>query len=666
LRIRLSAEGQERFVFCFVHRRDNQVWVWVEDHAGHLVSLPELNVVYYPYRNTGVGIPDPDFWPVTTENSALPSTAFGVEQWLPSRPPSANPPQPPTEPAAGDHRFALLGKLAGAWKGARTERSVLLAPSSEAQPAFRLAIVVLSSAQGAASRSEAEAHLAANWREAPWDIHKGSETLSDKFWSASSLELSDTELESAWYRNQYWLSCCLAPGKVAPGLFGNWLSGWYDIGTAWHSDYHFDYNAQQAYWGVFSSNHVEQHEPYVKLCWDLLPISQIFAQDHFGLPGAHYPVSAYPVPRQVYAYPALPWTYLMCLTAWALQSLWWQYLYTQDAHYLKGQAYPLLREGARFYCAFLKMEPDGRYHVFPTVVPEMHGFTVDFRYNKDCIIDLALIRFLLDAVIQASELLHTDAEERTRWREVYDNLAEYPVGQDAKGKVWLDVPQGTTESVYNIPVTLAPVFPGEQVGLHSEPSQLELARRTAKLVRLEGGNDFVYFPMILARLGILDLEIFKREIHYCLLPNGTCTDRVRQTGGRYGRYKDSTNFDHMVRMGIWIENLALPAVINECLLQSYTGILRLFPNVNGLERARFESLRAAGGFLVTAEWKDNGVGPILIKSLAGRTCRVHNPWPAQEVAIIDLTTPQEVERKQRQSLVEFSTQVGHTYRLQRS
>jgi hypothetical protein len=72
--------------------------------------------------------------------------------------------------------------------------------------------------------------------------------------------------------------------------------------------------------------------------------------------------------------------------------------------------------------------------------------------------------------------------------------------------VWLDVRDAPHEYVYNVPVTLAPVFPGEQVGLGSRPELLEVARRTARTVRLEGGNDLVWQPLVRARLGILDLD----------------------------------------------------------------------------------------------------------------------------------------------------------------
>ena len=64
-----------------------------------------------------------------------------------------------------------------------------------------------------------------------------------------------------------------------------------------------NYNTQQIFWGVFSSNHVEQHLPYVELCENLLEMSRSFAREKFGMPGAFFPHSAYPVPSQTIPYP---------------------------------------------------------------------------------------------------------------------------------------------------------------------------------------------------------------------------------------------------------------------------------------------------------------------------------------------------------------------------
>ena len=85
----------------------------------------------------------------------------------------------------------------------------------------------------------------------------------------------------------------------------------------------------------------------------------------------------------------------------------------------------------------------------------------------------------------------------------------------------------------------------------------------------------------------------------------------------------------MTQLGIMVENFALSVVINESLLQSYTGELRLFPNwsqANG--NARFETLRAVGAFLVSAEYHEGKVRWVRITSEAGQPLRIVNPWRA--------------------------------------
>jgi hypothetical protein len=420
-----------------------------------------------------------------------------------------------------------------------------------------------------------------------------------------------------------------------------------------------NYNTQQVFWGVFSSNHADQHLPYIEVVENLLDMSVRYARDKFNLPGAYFPHSAYPVPSNTVPYPAPPWGYEISETPWVVQSLWWHYLYTGDEAILR-RVYPLLKAGAQFIAAYVKREDDGKYHVFPTVSPENWGCTADFRLNRDCIMDLAMIDFLMEAVVKGSEALRVDAPERKKWAEIRANLASYPKATAFGAEVWLDVPNAPTGWIYNIPVTLAPVFPGERTGLHSSAEELAVARHTAKTIRLEGGNDIVYQPLIRARLGMLDLDWFKREVRYCQLPNGIVNDRVRQVGGRY---KDSTDFNFMMRMGVWTENLSLPAVINECMLQSYSGAIRLFPNTQNLGPARFHNLRAAGAFLVSASWNGQRAADVEILSERGHTARFIHPWGNAKVSVLRLRDRQSVAVRHTSESFEFPTEAGERYRI---
>jgi len=62
----------------------------------------------------------------------------------------------------------------------------------------------------------------------------------------------------------------------------------------------------------------------------------------------------------------------------------------------------------------------------------------------------------------------------------------------------------------------------------------------------------------------------------------------------------------------------LDAVLNECMLQSYAGVIRLFPNTTNLEPARFHRLRAQRAFLVGAAWDGKAVtSPVQLDSEKG-------------------------------------------------
>jgi len=98
----------------------------------------------------------------------------------------------------------------------------------------------------------------------------------------------------------------------------------------------------------------------------------------------------------------------------------------------------MIRAATEFLVAYMKKGDDGKYHIIPTF-PRDWGFTVDFRLNKDCIIDLALTEFILDATLQASQVLGVDADLRARWKRSARNIAPYPKAKGPFGEVWLDV-----------------------------------------------------------------------------------------------------------------------------------------------------------------------------------------------------------------------------------
>ena len=462
-------------------------------------------------------------------------------------------------------------------------------------------------------------------------LNKSTQIWKD-YWNKSGIILGDEFLERTWYHNLYFFNCAVKEGVTTPGLFANW--SYNNIGTAWHGDYHMNYNTQQPFWLCFSSNHLEKNLSYVSLIEFLMNVSRKWAKEYYNLPGAYFPHSAYPVDMTMNPYPVPHWGWEICETPWAVQGLWWHYLYSQDKEFLKNRAWVPIREAVEFLAAYMKRPEahgaqwnDDKFHIFPTIPPELYALRPGFKYNYDGTVDLTLVKFIFEAFREAVRILERESEEKALLTDVNDILAHFPdyavAESKENGRIFVSVPGEHDQVVYNVPNALITVFPGEDHGLHSDQETFKILKNTFLNQQNEGGNDLVFMNLQAARIGMLDLEKFKRQIRYCLLPNGTAADKALQVHGRYG---DMTDYGFMDAMGIWFENFALPAVINECLMQSYNGTIRLFPDWPLEKDAEFHNLRAAGAFLVSATLKDGKVKGIEIFSEAGVPLKIFLPW----------------------------------------
>ncbi|MDR1879821.1 MAG: glycoside hydrolase N-terminal domain-containing protein [Tannerellaceae bacterium] len=491
----------------------------------------------------------------------------------------------------------------------------------------------------------------------------------EAYWNKSGVNLQDEWLEQIWYWNHYFFNCAVKAGVTCPGLFANWSLG--DIGTAWHGDYHMNYNTQQPFWLPFSSNRLDKNLPYVDMVHHLLPISKQWAQEYYGMRGAFFPHSAYPVDMTLHPYPVPDWGWEVFETPWAVQGLWWHYLYSMDVDFLRDRAFVPIREAVLFLVDYMKRPDahgkqwnDDRYHIYPSVPPELYGLQPGLKFNYDTQVDITLAKFIFKAFIEAVDALKYQKQEAALVREVKQiaaKLPDYPTAESEEyGKIYVSVPGEHDKMVYNLPANLMHVFPGEEYGIDAPPDIYRTLVNTFKAHRNEGGNDIVLLNLQAARLGILDIEKFKRQVRYAMMPNGTVADFVLQSGGRYS---DWTGYDWMGDMGIWLENFSLPVVINECLMQSYDGTIRLFPNWDRKTDAAFTTLRAVGAFLVSSALSGGEITHLTILSEQGGRCKLHNPWPGASVRLLrDGKSPVILSGE----LLDFPTAANESIRLERN
>jgi hypothetical protein len=641
--------GQDRVTLrVFVDMNEDRVWMRMEDERGQPAESLFDRVHLIPENGgdsgassvngaaaTEIAVPPLPAWTVLSvpEGCSLAYHQRLPFEEIPAQPESSHPGDRALRVTFASNAGLGLESRPGFW--GEPVQSGVLDWHMDAAEAFLACVQV---DQGLLSAVPSEAVVMTPDDSALAQAATRSRQVWDEYWSRSEVSLADDELERLWYHNLYFLRCAVRPGVTCPGLFANWSLG--GIGTAWHGDYHMNYNTQQPFWVTFSSNHCDLNLPYVDLVDQLLPVSRAWATEFYEMAGACFPHSAYPTQMNMMPYPVPSWGWEICETPWTVQGLWWHYLYTKDTELLRTRLLGPIEAATTFLVDYISRPEargptaggnnsrftDDRWHIYPTVPPELFGLRDKLDRNADCLVTLTLTRFVLRAYQRACVDLGIEGEKQellVRIRQVLEHLPKYPTAPTPVGEVFVSVPGADPSIVYNTPNSTMTVFPGEDHGLHAPGAGLEVARNSYRWQQNEGGNELVFLNLQAARMGILDLEKFKRQVRYCLMPNGTCTDMALQVHGRYG---DGLPFDFMARMGVWFENFALPVVVNECLMQSYSGAIRLFPNWPMGKDAAFRTLRAVGAFLVSASLRKGVVEWVEITSERGGLLTLELPW----------------------------------------
>lgn len=517
------------------------------------------------------------------------------------------------------------------------------------------AVAIVTSRDADAPRDAAIELASTTLRQADEELVQRHEAAWERFWSASGVDLRDSQLRDMWYRNLYFLRCVTKPGVIAPGLFASLVNDH----PAWHGDYHTNYNIQQTFWSAYVTNHPELAEPYDRLIREYFPRARWLAGKVFSTGGAYYPhvLFAYepPDPEKVKSpngrqYLHHVWGFTLGVAGFTVQPLWWHYKYQPDRAFLEETAYPAVRDVAIFYADFTdRCDGDGTVVLAPSVSPEHWGWSKDFQRNRNCTFDIAMARYTLQAAIEGAATLARDGELVAKWKRALIRLPRYPTTGD-EPPIVVDV-EDAPPITYNIAVPATPVFPGDVVTWFSPEGEKTLFARTIDGLRWNGNNSSIMLSVARARLSMAGTtDWVRQELIARLRPNGTLTlNRLHPPQG-------INDFGH------YTEQFAASLAVSELLLQSVGDVIRVFPAWPKDLDARFQSLRAQGGFLVSSQQEDGKIGTIEVVSTAGGTLRLVSPWPRIRIRGDDGTS--QYLQPDAHGIVSCTTKPGQRFTLQ--
>jgi hypothetical protein len=467
-----------------------------------------------------------------------------------------------------------------------------------------------------------------------------------EFWSHALVEIGDPVIEQRYYLSNYVMGSGSRDPDFPQGLFGLWVT---DDDPRWAGDYHLNYNYQAPFYGLYSSDHIEQADTYDAPILAFMDRGRAYAKTLPNIRGVYYPVGIGAMGIQTSA----PGTFLGQKTdaAYCLVNMAMRWYRTYDPKYA-GKVYPFVVEVANFWEDYLKFEPidgasasakasadkqgkNGRYVIYDDSVHEGSG--PDFN----SIVSLGLVRCTFELALDMSKSLGVDAARQEKWRHILKDLSGFATQEKDGATVFRYTEKGTAWWVNNT-LGIQHIFPAGAIGLDSDPKLLEVSRNTIRVMgrwRDNNGMNSFYPAAVMAGY---DPEIILTELRGMIeaigQPNGFTA------GNPHG-----------------VENCSIvPNTINEMLCMGHGHVLRVFAVWPKSKDARFMSIRAWDAFLVSSELKGGSVQYVKIHSERGRDCTLVNPWPGRKLVLTRSGKQAETLEGER---ITFKTQPGETITL---
>ena len=272
---------------------------------------------------------------------------------------------------------------------------------------------------------------------------------------------------------------------------------------------------------------------------------------------------------------------------------------------------------------YLFLDKDSREYViapsahFETLTPGFDAWGTNSLYAN------AMFRVGLQQAIRAADVLGVDGPEQAEWQDRLDRLVQPPTTEEGIFKAFEDKPPVYVGHNFMLPH----VFPGGLVSAHHGPTDWrETALATWRSLREQGEPCITGSPWCggqglceILRIGEVALAFERARWPRDAQENGF-------SRARNGKFIQVDHGPGMCR------------VLGDMMLLTLGGVLHLFPGIPDGVPARFLSLRASGGFLVSAEKRHKPINYAVVEPTAPGTLRLANAWGGP-VRVTDMSEP---------------------------
>lgn len=408
----------------------------------------------------------------------------------------------------------------------------------------------------------------------------------------------DPDFVELYYQfGRYLLIASSRAGGQPANLQGIWNK---DTNPIWGSKYTTNINLEMNYWMAESANLQECAIPLIDKVKSMVPQGEKTAKVHWGVDEGwveHHNTDLWNRSAPIDG----AWGLWPSGAGWLSTHLWEHYLFNPSDKAYLADVYSTIKGAALFFLNSMVEEPVSG-HKYLVTAPSASPENTHGQYNV-CFaptMDVQIIRDVLNYTAQASEILGMDEELRDKCLDAVKRLPPHKIGQYDQLQEWFedwDDPRSDHRHVSH----LYGMFPSAQITVEDTPELAEAAKTTLKQRGdLATGWSLAWKINLWARL-------HDGNHAYDLIRMLLTTDRT------YNNLFDA-------HPPFQIDgNFGAVSGINEMLLQSYNGRLRILPALpNKWSAGHVTGLRTRGGFLVDSlAWVDGKMSYLSVSSLCG-------------------------------------------------
>lgn len=456
------------------------------------------------------------------------------------------------------------------------------------------------------------------------------------FHARSWISVPTDSVEALWFAEMAKLGSAVRSDGPPLGLQGPWSPD--GRMPPWGGDLHHNVNVQLSYAPMAATNHAELTESLVRYVETALPEWRQLAERLFAADGVFVPSATDDEGRCRYewamvnlAFSSGPWLAHVLHTHWR---------HTGDSALLDALLRPFLHGLAEPLLAQLVADEHGVLHLPHSYSPEM--IARDGRaWGPDGAADLALLRWLLDALVEVDELIGADT---TRWRDVSARLTALPTdadtgviggvltGRSGGLRVRSDVALDRSHRHHSHLLAIHPLR--LMTASDPDPAVRNTVSASCRNLVLSGPGEWVGFSTawaasIAAHSGAPDIALgHLRDYAERWVGPSTFHLQTSHRGEVPTIWNELAGFVGADALSLEA-GFAFAAAVTELLVQDHGNVVRVFPALpRAWSSASFAGLRAAGGWELAA--RADGGHTVALRVLAhhGGDLVLHYPTSA--------------------------------------